>query len=118
MLKNTIPFLLALSFFSCKNVVEPQEDNELITTIEITTTAPDNSVTTFKYEDLDGDGGKSPVIDVISLKPNVIYGIQIKILDKSKSPIIDLTPEILNEGEEHLVVYTFTPSTLATFNAR
>lgn len=102
-------------FLACKQDVEPAEENELITTVELSFTDSDKKTSTFSYSDPDGDGGAAPTIDKIALKANKTYELSIKFLDKSKTPTVDLTSEILAEADEHLVVYTLTPTTLGTY---
>jgi hypothetical protein len=104
---------------NCKRAddVDPQDENELITTVRLTFTEQGTSTaTTFEYKDPDGDGGNPPTrFDDIRLKPNTTYALRIAFLDESKSPAEDLTKEVEEEADEHLVIFTATPATLLTY---
>ena len=110
-----IGILSLLLFSGCKgDEVDPVEDNELITTVKLTFS--DGAINQiFQYADSDGDGGKSPIIDKIVLKKNTAYTLTISILDESKSPVFDIGKEVEEEADEHLFVYTPSPSTLLTY---
>lgn len=96
--------VVILAFSSCEKDQKSSPDNEqeLITTIRLTFTAPSGSVT-FNAKDTDGDGGLAPVIDGIALKANTTYALNIEFLDESKGTAINLTPEVREEGTDHLV---------------
>ena len=73
-------------------------------------------VQTFTYRDVDGDGGNPPAkFDTISLQANTIYTLKVKLLDESKSPAEDITKEVKEEADEHLVVFTTTPAALLKY---
>lgn len=59
----------------------------------------------YSVKDLDGDGGKPPVSDVIKLLPNKTYSLITEFLDETKSPIVNLTSEIEKESAAHLVIF-------------
>ncbi|HEV7348954.1 hypothetical protein [Telluribacter sp.] len=96
---------------------EPQDENELITTVRLHFTEQGTTtVNTFEYKDPDGDGGNAPTrFDQIRLKPNTTYNMTVEILDESKSPAENITEEIAEEADEHLMVYTATPASLLTY---
>jgi hypothetical protein len=104
-----------LGFNSCKEKeIEPGEENELITTVNLKLTNAGNSQT-FKYLDLDGDGGKAATIDKIILKPNTEYSIEIELFDESKSPKLNIGEEVAEEADEHLFVFTANPASLLKY---
>lgn len=91
-------------------------DQELITTVRLTYTNT-NNVSDFvvvNYRDFDGAGGANPIIDNIRLKANTTYTVKTEVLNESKNPIIDLTPEILTEATEHQFFYVATPPSMIT----
>ncbi len=106
---------LLLGLGSCKDKeIEPAEENELITTVKLN--FENGGVTkTFKYSDPDGDGGKAPTIEKISLAPNKSYILTIELLDESKSPALNIGNEVAEEADEHLFIYTPSPSNLLTY---
>ena len=122
-LKNKwIPGLLisiTLLLAQCKSAsdVEPDDENELITTVQLEFVPQGSSATkTFTYRDIDGDGGNPPTrFDTISLSPNTTYQMKIKLLDESKNPAEDISEEVKAKSDEHLVVYTPAPATLLTY---
>ena len=115
MIKNLLfLFLTCIVLISCKDSVEPEEENELITTVKLSFTAGGKTLV-YSYKDLDGDGGNMPVIDKIALSPNTEYVVSTEFLDESKTPVVSITQEILAEAAEHLVIYTPSSPNLGTF---
>lgn len=119
MLKKTLLLSLLLSsvllISSCKeDSVEAADENELITSVKLTFAAG-GTTQTFAYSDPDGDGGKAPIIENISLKSNTTYTMTIEILDESKNPVSNITNEVSTERDEHLFVYTPSPASLLTY---
>jgi len=106
---------IVFSFSSCKTSdPEPEDDNELITTVRLKFT-DGSSVQTFQWQDLDGDGGKAPTIQNIALKANKTYKLDIELLDESKMPVVDQTKEVAAEKDEHLFVFTPMPASLLAY---
>lgn len=95
---------LGLITISCDN----DDDNpvavneeEVITTMNITLTAAGNTVT-LSSRDLDGDGPNVPEISVSgNLMANQVYAGTIVLLNETESPTEDKTLEIAEEDEEH-----------------
>lgn len=113
-------FGVATLFTQCKDSgdeVEADDENELITSVTLTfTEVGTGTVTTFAYKDPDGDGGNAPTkFDTISLKANTSYTLTPAFLDESKTPVDDITAEINEKADEHLLVYTPSPATLLTY---
>ena len=114
----------AFSFTSCKDddVITPPDENEeeLITTVELTFDNKNaaTDIRTFKFADSDGEGGNAPTtMDTIRLNANSEYRLTVKFLDESdSSDVEDITEEVSEEANEHLVCYTLTAggSVLAT----
>jgi hypothetical protein len=107
-----------LVFSSCKkdDPKKPIATNsqEVLTTVLLTGYNIDDSLNakyqfSYKWEDLDGDGGNSPIIDTIALDSGIRYNCQVLILDKTKSPIETVSDEIEKEKNAHQFFYT--PST-------
>jgi hypothetical protein len=121
------PFLAALllalpllATTSCKNDdddPEPDEENELITTVRYTLTpSTGGPAVTVEYKDLDGAGGNAPTVGSLTLAPNTTYTGAVSFLDESKTPAADITAEVNAESHEHLVVYVPTPANLLTIS--
>lgn len=101
------PLLLgSLLFTACDKDDDPENPEELITTVKLTFTEVGGGSTEFSVKDLDGDGGEAPVADEISLKANTSYTIGISFLDESKADHThDITAEVEEESADHLVCF-------------
>ena len=111
----------ALTLSNCKDSgkeLKPDDENELITSVTLKFTEKGtNIVSTFSYQDADGDGGIAPTkFDTVSLKANTGYTLAIVLLDESKSPVDDITQEVAEKSDEHLFIYTPTPASLLTYS--
>lgn len=111
-MKNNFKVLLtvaafALAITSCKKDVEQEgNENELITTVQLNLTpAGGGSALTYKWEDLDGEGGANPVIDMVTLAANQIYNVEILLLDKTKNPVDNISEEVREEAADHRFYY-------------
>jgi hypothetical protein len=97
-----------------KEDAAPEDENELITTVQLKFTDGTN-VQTFQWRDIDGDGGAAPTIQNIALKANKTYKLDVSLLDESKTPAEDITAEVQEESDEHLLVFTPSPAALMTY---
>jgi hypothetical protein len=90
----------------------PTDDNEKITTatLSLTNTAAPTEVVTAT---IDGIGNAQPNVTsaTLTLRTNATYNGSVTLLDKSKTPTVNQTDDIRQEGNEHLFVYTYTPAT-------
>ena len=110
---------IVASVSSCKDEVEdppnPNEE-ELITTVELkfTDTASMQSQS-FRFADPDGEGGNAPTtFDTIVLDANSFYTVEVSFLNESESPVEDITEEVLEEANEHLVCYEVSAGNTVT----
>jgi len=86
--------------------ITPNEE-ELITTVRLNFMDTSGVTTTYEFNDPDGDGGNAPVIDTIILDKSETYDLNTEFLDASDpNDIEDITTEIRDEDDEHLVCYT------------
>jgi len=101
----------SLFFTSCDdddNLDGGPGEPELITTVELTFTESGNS-STFTVTDPDGDGGNAPVAETIQLEADKTYTVTARFLDESDAnDVEDITEEVSEEADEHLVCYTAT----------
>jgi hypothetical protein len=115
-MKNHLKTLLVLSLVSFAAACEDDHDDhdhdqELITKVVLTLTPQGGgTAVTATWSDADGAGGNAPVISGMQLVKGVTYNGTVSVLDESKSPVFDVTEEVLEEAEEHQFFYTFTPS--------
>jgi hypothetical protein len=101
---------------SCKTGedVEPEE-NEFISTVQLEVTEGMNTQK-FTWKDLDGEGGNAPVIQKVTLAPGKTYSMKVSFLNETVSPVEDITKEVKEEADEHLVVFTVSPAGLVSVN--
>ncbi|WP_149243013.1 hypothetical protein [Dyadobacter sp. 32] len=109
-----------IAFVQCKDSgddVEPDDENELITSVTLNfKEAGSSAVTSFSYKDADGDGGNpASRFDTVSLKANTQYTMTVEFLDESKTPVENITKEVQEESDEHLLIFTASPATLLTY---
>lgn len=84
-----------------------ENEEEVITTLQLTFAPADGtSPLVFKWEDLDGDGGANPTVDVIQLAANKTYNVTLQLLNKSVNPVENITTEVAAEGTSHRFYYT------------
>ncbi|WP_299817862.1 hypothetical protein [uncultured Pontibacter sp.] len=82
------------------------EEQELITTLKITLVPEGKSQSVEgTYSDPDGEGGNDATANTLNLEANTVYNATIKLLDESKTPTVDLTGEVEEEGDEHELFY-------------
>jgi hypothetical protein len=109
--------LLSLALFNCKKAddIEPTDDNELITRVDLIFTDSANKSTTFSFQDKDGDSRTNPEkFDKIVLAKGKDYTLKIEVFDDSKSPVENISEEILEEADVHLFVFKSNPTGLLT----
>jgi hypothetical protein len=107
---NFLFIIIAVMFSACqKDKIGEGNDEELITTMTLTFT-PVNGGTalTYGFNDPDGPGGISPQQDEIILTNSTLYEVEIKLLNTSENPPIDITEEVLAEAEAHRFFYETT----------
>lgn len=118
-MKKYLPIIFAaLLLTSCKKDedIEPTDDNELITRVELKfTDVASKSTLTYTFQDKDGDPKTAPEkFDKISLTKGATYTMAIGVYDDTKSPVKDITEEIMEESDVHLFVFKTTPTSLLT----
>lgn len=72
------------------------------TTLQLAfTDAESNSVFRMRFSDPDGEGGVAPTVVADELPGGRAFNVVATVLDGSRSPAVDLTPGLLNEGVRH-----------------
>jgi hypothetical protein len=101
--------LLLLLGAVCCDPTKPEIENEeeLITTVKLSL-VPKGGGSTIElfFKDLDGDGGKDPIIQGGILENGKVYNGKLIFLDETTSPSKDISEEILKEAEDHQVFYS------------
>ncbi|MCF8450102.1 MAG: hypothetical protein K9G49_09560 [Taibaiella sp.] len=91
-----------------KNVAAPDPENEVITTVKLvaTNTADAADVVTAQWKDLTpNDGNPDLTQATLALKKDAVYNVEVKFLDETKSPAEDITEEVQERANYHLVCY-------------
>lgn len=114
-----------LTFSSCKKddpknpvATNPQE---VLTTVIISGYNQNdsnnlNNQFSYKWEDLDGDGGNAPTIDTLVLDTGIEYRCQMLILDKTKTPFDTVSFAIEEKKNEHQFFYAPSANLVGTFS--
>lgn len=102
------PLLTLALVLGCSPTGEPHDDDheetEIISRVELSftpTAGGDTLVAAFS--DPDGDGGVSGSADPIVLTLGTEYTLRVAFLNELTDPITDITGEVEDEAEEHLV---------------
>lgn len=83
---------------------DPENEQELITTVKLTfTPTAGGSAVVAIAQDLDGDGGNPPTVQDIELSANTDCTLAVSFLDESKNPVENITEEVAEESNEHLI---------------
>jgi hypothetical protein len=90
------------------------EENELITTIQLHLTGPEGMVMA-KWRDLSPDDEAGRTIDTLYLKDSTLYTGYIELLDESKSPSVNVGEEVRAEAADHLFLYDQVPISLPPY---
>jgi hypothetical protein len=103
----------ALTWNSCKKeeqtVAPPDPENEVITTVKLAAVnnADVTDVYSATWKDLTPNDGNPDTTDIVlKLKPNAVYTISLLLTDETKSPVADITSEVQDRGNYHLICYT------------
>lgn len=92
---------------SCKKD-KPEEPNEeeVITTMKLTFVPVGGGATlTYQFDDPDGPGGTAPTQQEIVLAPTKSYNVTLQLLNKTETPVADITLEVQNEATAHRFYY-------------
>jgi hypothetical protein len=116
MKKNSI-VTIAIAFAvlmlnACKKeettVAPPDPENEVITTVKLVAinVADTTEIVTGQWKDITPNDGNPDVSQArLVLKKNAIYKVSATFLDETKSPAADITTEITERANYHLVCY-------------
>lgn len=119
-LKVAMGIMISCALFtSCEKeeVAEPN-DEEIITTMKLTFVPIGGGATlTYKFDDPDGPGGTAPTKDDIILAPSKSYRVTVQLLNKTASPVEDITTEVQEEADAHRFYYEPNASSKITVSA-
>ncbi len=91
-------------------------EEEVITTVNITLTDENGNVKNLSLADSDGDGPTPPVANADNLDANTVYSGTIEFLNELKTPVEDITVEVAEEDDEHQVFYVPSSNLNTTIN--
>jgi hypothetical protein len=108
-----IAIVSSVSVSCSKDDEEPDNEEELITTLRVTVVETGSAATsTFTFRDVDGPGGNPPgTFDSILLNASRSYAVSLQFLNESVSPAEDITEEVEEEDVDHQVY--FEPASVA-----
>lgn len=117
-------FIAALLFAGCSDDPQATNEEEVITTFIVTLVPAVNptpevgDTITLSWDDtnLDAIVDASEVITSGSLLMDESYKASIKILNKSVDPEIDISAEVEEEAEEHILCFTVTGVSISITN--
>ena len=101
-------FALPFLFFSCTSDddanPEPENEEEVITTVVVELVDVDNAFSEFRYQIIDNE----VTVEEITLQQGKTYTASVQFFNETETPTEDITEEIEAEAEEHLICYEFT----------
>ncbi len=109
-MKNHFLFILlsVLLLASCKKENEviftppPPSEHAVITSVKLTFFDNEGGENVeWMFSDPDGDGGNPPVVTVQPLLANRNYTLLITLYNELEDPVLDVTPEIQDEEDDH-----------------
>ncbi len=104
----SIAITAILLFNRCdKTDPEPVNEEEVITTFQITLASTGAHPVTLKFFDVDGEQGSiEPVITVSgSLKASTLYTAIIELKNETTNPAINVSEEVAEEADDHLFCF-------------
>jgi hypothetical protein len=105
--KMTWAILLAsVLAISCKKEVKEANDEEVITTMKLTfVPIGGGNTVTAQYDDPDGPGGTAATQTDVVLSPSKSYNVTVELLNKTATPVADITAEVASEAIAHRFYY-------------
>jgi hypothetical protein len=99
--------LSCVGFAGCGDEGGSENTEEVITTVVLNFEAPVGPTITATWNDPDGDGGAGPTIDPINLTAGT-YTMTVEFQNRLANPQEDITAEVSDESDAHLVLVTGT----------
>lgn len=111
-MRYLLSLVIVFIVWSCDKAESPnnEQEHEAITSLALIFT--NNSfIDTVWFDDPDGDGGNPPVLlDTIRLSDSTNYQLTIRLFNKTKNPVQEITEVIRQQGSAH--EFYFLPNQL------
>jgi hypothetical protein len=104
---SIIAIASCLAFAACGDSGRSVNENEVITTVILKFAPASGAAVTATFNDPDGDGGAAPTIDPIHLAAGN-YTLTVQFQNKLVTPLVEITDEIHDERNFHLLLFTGT----------
>ncbi|WP_394748700.1 type 1 periplasmic binding fold superfamily protein [Spongiimicrobium salis] len=108
------------AIFSCSSdddaAPAPVNEEEVITTVNLTLSPTTGSDIVLTSQDLDGEGPNDPVITAPALAANMSYTGTVELLNEMESPAEDITEEVAEEDDEHQFFFQVVGNATLTVN--
>ena len=110
------------SLFSCQTGDDPipvPVEQELVTTVKLIVTNNSGFNKTFTYKVENGFGTTTPgtiVKDELVVGPDKEYNLEVQLLNEKKTPVENITEEVISESNDHLFIYQSAPASLLSFS--
>lgn len=106
-------FVISITLFAgCSDDPESTNEEEVITTITVTLKSKevDGHEVTLSWDDLNLDAvvDENEIVVSGNLLADTTYQASVQILNRSTNPEVDITEEIKEEAEEHILCYIVT----------
>lgn len=86
--------------------VSEENEEEFVTTVHLTFTQQgSNTPQTFSWKSTEGAQGTATSRDQIALEPNSTYDLSVQLLNESENPAEDITEEIEEQKDDHLLIF-------------
>jgi hypothetical protein len=106
-LATTCVVLTWFAAAACGDGGSSENENEVITTVTLNfAPAGGGAAVVAAFNDLDGDGGAAPTIDAVNLVNTTSYTLNVRFENKLASPPVDITDEVRDEQNFHLLLFT------------
>ncbi|MCA6075503.1 hypothetical protein [Fulvivirga sedimenti] len=109
--------VMLFAFTGCGDDDVPPVENveEEITQVLLTFTNTQDAgdVVTAEWLDADGEGGNAPTVDDVVLDASKSYSLSIEFFNTLETPAEDITEEVSEEADEHMIFFGFSETVFA-----
>ncbi|MDB4961804.1 MAG: hypothetical protein JWP01_1803 [Myxococcales bacterium] len=106
-MRGTLMLSALITIAACGEDGGSTNSQEVITTVTLTFTKAGSTPVTAEFDDPDGDGGDPPTVQPVELSAGM-YTMTVGFENRLSSPSESITPEVMDESDVHLVLFTGT----------